>query len=432
MAITQAENELLTQTGKGTPMGELFRRYWMPALLSERLPGPECQPVAIQLLGEELVAFRDGEGTVWIVDEFCPHRRASLAYARSEDGGLRCIFHGWLVGGDGQVWEAPPERRPERFARNVRTRSYPTHEAGGLVWTYMGDPADMPAPPDFRFTGLPAENVMAVHYRQDCNYLQGIEADVDLVHSAYLHSSVRRLETATAGDFRVADVLANDGAPRAYLDDRDWGFYNVWEYQTPDPARRMLWIHPFVFPFFTIVAPSRRDETYLFHAWVPVSDTEHMFYFVHYNPGHELDEEARAQITELFGHDMISKADDYRSTANLANRHFQDAGRMRSENYSGIRGIAAQDIAVLQSMRPIVDRTQEFLGSEDATVRWLRRRLLAAATGLSDQVAPPVPADGSRAGLDGYIRIVPHEVPWQDITAAGAEATAHFVERTDA
>jgi phthalate 4,5-dioxygenase len=427
MAITQAENDLLTQTDKGTPMGELFRRYWFPAMLSERLPEREGRPVAVELLGEKLVAFRDRHGEVFVVDEFCPHRRASLAYARCEDGGLRCIFHGWLIGGDGEAWEAPPERYPEKFARNVHTTAYRTHEAGGIVWVYMGE-GTPPPPPDFSFMGLDDAHIEAVHYHQECNYLQGIEADVDLVHSAYLHSSVSRNETAQAGSFRVSDVLANDGAPRPHVHDAEWGFYNVWEYTTPDPDRKMVWIHPFIFPFFTIVAPSRRNGTYLFHAWVPINDREHWFYFVHYHPDKAMDAAEREAITELFGHDKLDKANDYRSTANLANHHLQDAGLIKDFNYSGITGIAAQDIAVLQSMQPIVDRTREHLGTEDATVRWLRTRLMNAARAFQKDGGPvPEPqGDTGRGELDGFIRIVDRDHSWKEIVMAGATETVHL------
>ena len=101
--ITREENELLTLTGADTPMGCLFRQYWLPAMLSEHLPKPDCAPIAVKLLGERLVAFRDTKGRVGLLDEFCSHRRVSLAYGRNEECGLRCVFHGWKLDVDGNV-----------------------------------------------------------------------------------------------------------------------------------------------------------------------------------------------------------------------------------------------------------------------------------------------------------------------------------------
>ena len=415
---TAAENETLVRVGPGTPMGTLFRRFWIPATLSERLPEPEGAPLPLQLLHERLVAFRDADGKVHVVDEFCPHRRASLAYARCEDGGLRCIFHGWLVGGDGDVWEAPPERHPERFAKSVKHPAYPTHEAGGLVWVYLGEPGTAPPFPDYLFTSLPDDHVYATHYLQECNYLQGIEADVDLVHSCYLHSSTDSAATAKVDGEIVAEVLSNDGAPRPYAQDAEWGFWNIWEYRAPADDQKMVWIHPFLFPCFTVVAPSRADRTYLFHAWVPIDDEHHYFYFVHYNHEQPLVGDLLASVVDLFGHDKVLKDDEYRCVGNLANRHLQDRGLMADGLYSGIRGIAAQDIAVLQSMQPIVDRTKEHLGSEDATVRWLRKRMLAAAREAAASGAVPAGIDASRGGpIQGSIVMVDRDQRWGDTLA---------------
>jgi hypothetical protein len=282
----------------------------------------------------------------------------------------------------------------------------------------MGEGAPPPFP-DFRFPQLPSEHLYPVHYLQDCNYLQGIEADIDLVHSCYLHSSQSRKESAVNGAYPVAEVLAFDGAPTPHAVDTEWGFWNVWQYRTPDRDKQMYWAHPFIFPFYTIVGPSRRDNTYLFHAWVPINDEQHMFYYVHYNPGRPFSEQDRAAITEMFGHDMIDKENGYRSIATLANHHLQDADRIRNVNYSGINGIATQDIAVLQSMGPIVDRTKEHLGGEDGTIRWLRQRLMSVATQHAEGqgVLPGSAPTTRRSEIDGFICFVGADVKWREIAA---------------
>ena len=116
--ITREENEVLTTTGPGTPMGELLRRYWIPALLSKELPVPDCPPVRVQLFGERLVAFRDSAGRIGLVEEFCAHRRASLWFGRNEEGGLRCPYHGWKYDVTGQCVEVPSEPEESGFCKN--------------------------------------------------------------------------------------------------------------------------------------------------------------------------------------------------------------------------------------------------------------------------------------------------------------------------
>ena len=208
--ITREENELLTRTGPGTPMGRLFRQYWIPAMLAERLPEPDGAPIAIQLLGERLVAFRDTNGRVGLLDEFCPHRRASLVYGRNEECGLRCVYHGWKFDVTGQVLETPAERNPD-FGKSIRHVAYPTREAGGIIWTYMGPEAEPPPFPDFLFTKLPAHQVSAFHYNQSCNYLQGLEGDIDISHPSFLHSTINQAplderRAAIAFDPRTASL----------------------------------------------------------------------------------------------------------------------------------------------------------------------------------------------------------------------------------
>ena len=155
--LSRDENELLTRVGPGTPMGETMRRYWMPALLSWELPGPDCDPVRLRLLGEDLVAFRDSAGRIGVVDEACPHRLASLWLGRNEEGGLRCVYHGWKFTVDGTCVDLPSEPPDSAFKSRIRARHYPVAEAGGVIWAYLGpDPA--PAPPAYEWMTVPPEN----------------------------------------------------------------------------------------------------------------------------------------------------------------------------------------------------------------------------------------------------------------------------------
>src|ERR671918_1989710 len=171
--FSQDENELLTRVGGGTPMGMLMRHYWMPALLSEEIPLPDCPPVRVRLLGEDLVAFRDSDGRIGLLDEHCSHRGTSLFYGRNEQCGLRCIYHGWKYDVDGNVLDTPAEPPGSTLRCKIRITAYPTAEAAGLVWAYMGPAEKQPLFPNYEWAMADPATTRVTKSHQDCNYLQG-------------------------------------------------------------------------------------------------------------------------------------------------------------------------------------------------------------------------------------------------------------------
>ena len=185
--LSQKENELLCQVGPGTLMGDLFRRFWLPALLSTELPEPDCEPVRLRLLGENLVAFRDSEGRVGVVDNFCPHRRASLFYGRNEEGGLRCIYHGWKFDVNGDCVDMPSEPAESNFRDKVKVKSYAAEDFGDVIWIYMGPPELKQPLPQFEWARVPANQRRVQRWIQDCNYMQALEGDLDSTHVSFLH-----------------------------------------------------------------------------------------------------------------------------------------------------------------------------------------------------------------------------------------------------
>src|SRR5690606_21330238 len=191
---TAEQNALLTQTGPGTPMGELFRRYWLPALLPQELPEPDCPPVRIQLLSERLLAFRDSQGRLGLIDEFCAHRGVSLWFGRNEEGGLRCPYHGWKFDVTGQCLEVPSEEENSSFRQNVKLTSYPLVKVGDILWTYLGPPEQQPPLPEFEFLHVPPERTFAAKRWEECSWLQALEGGIDSSHVAWLHSGA--LESA--------------------------------------------------------------------------------------------------------------------------------------------------------------------------------------------------------------------------------------------
>ena len=168
------DNFMLTQTASDTPVGRLFRHFWLPALLSSELPRPDCPPVRVRILGENLVAFRDSDNRVGLLDAHCPHRRAELYYGRNEQGGLRCIYHGWKFDVNGSCVDIPTEENGCELAKSRPVAAYPVIEQGGVVWVWMGPPERQPAPPEFDFCTLPLSHVYISKCLMKCNYLQAL------------------------------------------------------------------------------------------------------------------------------------------------------------------------------------------------------------------------------------------------------------------
>src|SRR5262245_56420144 len=185
--ISREENDALTQTGPGTLMRDLFRRYWIPARHSWELPEPDCPPVRVQLLGESLIAFRDTKGRIGLLDEFCAHRGVSLWFARNEECGLRCVYHGWKYDVTGQCIDVPSEPDASGFARRIKLQSYPLIERGGVLWTYMGPPETPPPLPEWEFISVPPTQTFKTKRIQESNWLQAMEGGIDSSHVSFLH-----------------------------------------------------------------------------------------------------------------------------------------------------------------------------------------------------------------------------------------------------
>ena len=213
--LSHEDNELLCRVGPGTPMGELFRQYWLPAMQSSELPEPDGDQVRVKLLGEELIGFRDTNGKVGLIQNACPHRGASLFYSRNEQGGIRCIYHGWKFDTSGACLDMPNEPAQSNFKDRVKATAYPTIERGGVVWAYMGPRETPPALPDLE--GNMDENSMVYGQIRNCNWMQALEGDIDTVHFSFLH---RRAASEAGGRRRGLPPLPGHGALAGLLGPR--------------------------------------------------------------------------------------------------------------------------------------------------------------------------------------------------------------------
>ena len=221
--ISKEENELLCRTGPGTPMGELFRRFWLPVALSRELPKPDCPPVRLQVLSEDLIAFRDTTGQVGLLARYCPHRGASLFFGRNEEGGLRCVYHGWKFNRTGACVDMPNEPAECTFKHKIQQTAYPIREAGGVIWAYMGPQETIPELPQLEWTLVPQNHVYAHKRFQHCNYLQNVEGEVDSSHVSFLHREFwpEKFEAAIAGQVLLA--RAKDSAPKFLVQETEYG-----------------------------------------------------------------------------------------------------------------------------------------------------------------------------------------------------------------
>ncbi|HKF76128.1 MAG TPA: Rieske 2Fe-2S domain-containing protein [Candidatus Dormibacteraeota bacterium] len=387
------ENEYVTRVGPSTPMGSLMRRYWIPAMLSSELPRPDCAPVRVLLLGERLIAFRDTEGRVGLLDNYCPHRGASLFYARSEGCGLRCVYHGWKFGVDGLCLDMPSEPPESNFKSKVRARAYPCRERGGVVWTYMGPREEPPPLPDLEANQLPEDELAVSAIQRGCNWLQGLEGDIDTAHIGFLHFGADRAEDAPEGTFRY--YALKDRAPRYAVLDTEYGaMYGA--YRPAGPGRQYWRIAQFLFPFYTMTPTGLLGRQIIARAWVPMDDEHMMLFTMVLRPSPEAlaVRERQGAVRPVLLPNTTGWLGRFRLEAREENDYHLDRARQeQDEEYSGITGIHTQDQAITESMGAIYDRTKEHLGSSDAMVIRVRRRLIACARALAESGTVPPGAE---------------------------------------
>ncbi|HEV8020077.1 MAG TPA: Rieske 2Fe-2S domain-containing protein, partial [Candidatus Lustribacter sp.] len=186
--LTQAQNDRVTRVGPGTPMGEVFRRYWLPVAQPAQIAEPDSPPIRLRVLGEDLIAFRATDGRVGVVSAYCPHRRAPMFFGRNEECGLRCVYHGWKFDVTGACVDMPSEPPDSLFKSKVRIEAYPTYEAGNVIWIYMGPSEQQPPYPDYEWMRAPATHLFVSRTHEECNWLQALEGGLDTAHSSFLHN----------------------------------------------------------------------------------------------------------------------------------------------------------------------------------------------------------------------------------------------------
>src|SRR6266545_2200402 len=370
--LSREENEILTRVGAGTSMGKLMRRYWIPALLSEEIPAPDCPPVRVRLLGKDLVAFRDSQGKVGLLSEHCAHRGTSLFYGRNEACGLRCIYHGWKYDVDGNVLETPAEPAQSDFKKKLRHIAYPCKEMAGMIFTYMGPEEKQPLLPRYEWQGLRQDQVWPVKSYLECNYLQGIEGDFDSSHTSFLHNN----------NLQNAERLKRDSAPTLEAEDTPYGMRAI---SIRNVGTNQIYVRtsPYIMPSFSIVPgpPTARfeeDDIRGFRFWAPIDDQTTWLYILNMRNKPFSDEDRMSLRSWI--------ASDYRRIRNAGNNYLQSRERQKSTSYTGIDAVnaAEQDGCATESMGAIFDRSNEHLGYSDKTIIALRKMMLNALSAMRE------------------------------------------------
>lgn len=411
--LVKEKNDLLTRTGPGTPMGELFRSIWIPALLAYELPEPDCPPVRVQLLSERLIAFRDSEGRLGLMDEFCAHRRVSLWFGRNEEGGLRCAYHGWKFDVTGQCVDVPSEPPDNNFCKRIKLKAYSLVEKGGILWAYMGDPAKKPPLPEYEVcTVAEGQRFISKRY-QECNWLQAMEGGIDSSHVTFLHGI--NLETdplfkgAKGNRYNLADK-------RPQFDVIDWpGGLLIGAQRKAEEGQSYWRVTPWIMPSFTMVPP-RGDHPVHGHFWIPIDDEHCWAWSFDYAANRDLTQEERQAMENGEGIHCKYIPGTFVPLANKSNDYLMDREAQKAGvTFSGIRGIAIQDASLQESMGPICDRSQEMLAPTDKGIMMARRMLFKALKNLEERKEPPPSVDPETHKVRSASLLLPEGEHFSDV-----------------
>jgi phthalate 4,5-dioxygenase oxygenase subunit len=381
--IAKEENHLLTQTGPGTPCGNLMRRYWQPVALAEELPRVGA-PVKVRIFSEDLVLFRDDQGRPGLLGIHCSHRGTDLSYGRVEDGGLRCLYHGWLYDIRGRVVEQPGEPGGGAHRDEICHLAYPCREAGAVIFAYMG-PGEPPLLPSYEFLTVPEEYRTVTKILVACNYLQGNEGNIDPVHLSFLHQSldgdIPRRQFVQGSEESDNTLLGRDAAPAIDVEICDFGL-RIYTVRFAGTDKNYLRVTNLIFPNASAFGGSTIGEGYSVHWHVPIDDYSHWKYIFMFSRERPLTE-------NLKNWSHVELQADYTLTRNAANRFRQDRESMTNKTFTGMGlNFQAHDKFATESQGPVEDRTAEHLVSSDKAIVAGRKLLVAAIKDVTEGREP--------------------------------------------
>jgi phthalate 4,5-dioxygenase oxygenase subunit len=432
--LSKEDTELLCRVGRGTPMGELMRQYWMPVLYTWEIES-DGAPQRVRVLGEDLIAFRDSDGNPGFVAENCPHRGASLFFGRNEEAGLRCVYHGWKFDTSGACVDMPNEPPESNFKAKVRVNAYAGADFGGMTWVYMGPNQDAPPPvPRFEWGLVPDGQRKHSHkVMYECNWMQALEGEFDTTHVYFLHARLNPEGSPTYGAY------VEDKAAKLEVVDTDYGVMYAGRRVEDVGGEEQIYYRTtqFLFPIYGMFPGGSDDGTVPLSIYLPVDDEHTIHMGVFWHPSTPYPGDGRPDFTapkesgELIRGVGPMKPEQHGRpysrwwpVLNKENEWGMRRDIQKSENFTGIAGIRLQDHAVITSMGAIMDRTREHLGTADAAIIRVRRRLIAAAKALRDEgTIPPGAVNPEFYTRRSCLAMLPPEVKWMDALTGWHNAT---------
>ncbi|HEY2872806.1 MAG TPA: Rieske 2Fe-2S domain-containing protein [Reyranella sp.] len=405
--LSKADNVFLTRAGKDTPMGALLRCFWMPALLSEELPERDGPPKKIRLLGEDLLAFRDSDGRIGIVEPHCPHRGANLYYGRNEECGLRCAFHGWKFDVEGNCVDLPTSPPESSYKNTIKLHAYPVREWADIVWVYMGPRDHVPGLPQLELGLVPAAHRFVSKKWQDCNWVQSLEGAIDTAHFSFLHKVPTKDEKAKLEIFRTTSAIGagqelqdrirwvmDDPRPKFAILGHDTGLA-IGAARKTNGADKYWRISQFLMPNHALVPVAFPGDVYHGQCWVPVDDATCWIYTYSWLPDRPFTNSEREKYAK--GLSLHAEVDaDYVPVRNIRNDYMLDREKQKTESFTGIMGVSEQDAAIQDSQGPIQDRTREHLGPTDVGIVEFRKLVMGAARMLGSGEVPKAAGSAPR------------------------------------
>ncbi|MFN0072263.1 MAG: Rieske 2Fe-2S domain-containing protein [Chloroflexota bacterium] len=387
--LSKEENDILCRVGHGTPMGELFRRFWIPVLLASEIPAPDCTPVKVRILGEDLIAFRDSEGNPGLVDAYCPHRGAPMFFGRNEESGLRCVYHGWKFDVSGQCVDLPNVPEGEELKNRTSIPAYPCRNKAGLIWAYLGPREKEPPFVEFEWLELPETHRYVSKFVVNCNYFQAVEGDFDPSHASFLHSTLDGNRSNKAMQVFQRDTFFDKTPRYVAIEDTDYGLATFSRAQLAD-GNQFIGVTHFIMPTYStagIATPGVLSS----NMRIPIDDENEVHFRLRWSdsplPASEINEIKYGGYTfpELVPGTWTPKA-------NKSNDYLVDRISQKNISYTGIGPFPIQDLAMVEDQRgPLMNRSMEKLVSSDEGIIRVRRRLIDAAKALMNGEEPAEP-----------------------------------------
>lgn len=379
MAMTKEENDLLTRVDGDAPLGEMLRQhYWIPAYPAAAIEA-DGKPIRVRLMGNNYVLFRNSDGKVGILDELCPHRKASLALGRNEANGLRCVYHGWKFDVDGNAIDVPNiegEQAQKRFCKSLRVNRYKAEERGGIIWAWFGKGDTPPVFPNLPFTELPANQRSVTSQVVPTNWLQGVEASMDTTHVSFLHSST----TEMSGNTQRKNMIVARAA-KLEFEDRPYGFRYAALRQVGDDQIYAR-VNNFVMPWYGVICAPEADGPSTVFFSTPIDDHTHRAWFVHFNPSRPLGMTALSASPDITAFPPLPPGPPEDNWG-------QNRDIMRRGHFSGFpQHLATEDFAMFMSQGAIHDRSDEQLCAADGAIVRLRQLILRSVKEFQAGQAP--------------------------------------------